>query len=612
MFSGVRRRRGASPFHRSEGSRVGTGSARPRAFGGDLELKELGSPNHDERERPRGGADVHPANRAFWPLLTSFLIALLAGCRPEPRADLVIFNGNEPETIDPHILTGQPDGRIAAAFFEGLTRFNPTNSKAMPGLASHWELSRDGRTYTFHLRTNLLWSTGEPLTAEDFVWSWRRAIDPRTGADYAGQLFYVKNGEAINTNGLADVTQLGIQALDPLTLRVELNEPTPYFLDLAASRIFCVISRSHVERYGENWMRHVPVPCSAAYQLVDWRVNDRVRLKKNPRYWDAAQVAMETIDFRSGDNPATALNVYLTGGVDVIIDKTAMPTELLPQLLQRADFHRYPYLGTYFLRFNCTKKPFSDPRIRQAFCLVIDKARITGRITGAGEAPTDTLTPPGTGGYQPPPGLHRDVARAKRLLAEAGFPEGRGFPVIEYMYNVGTRMHEQIAIEMKATLAQELGVTLQLRPLEWGPYLRDMSSLNYDLIRGSWIGDYEYPNTFLDLFTSNNGNNRTGWSNPEYDRLLAKANATLNQTQRFELLRRAETLVVADEVPILCLYHYVGVFAFDSQKWSGIFSNPTDEHPLYSIRKLTGSRILAGAPNGFLPPPLLFGGRLNP
>ena len=517
-----------------------------------------------------------------------------SGCHSEPRADFAIFNGNEPETIDPQTLTGQPDGRIAASLFEGLTRFNPTNARAQPGLAHSWTLSPDGRTYTFHLRTNLTWSTGEPIRAEDFVWSWQRAIDPKTGADYAGQLFYVKNGEAINTNGVTDVKQLGIRALDPFTVQVEVTQPTPFFLELIASRIFTVVPRWHVEKYGENWIRHGPVPCSGAFQLVDWRVNDRVRVRKNPRYWDAANVDLETVDFRSGDNANAALNIYLTGGVDCIIDKTAMPVDLLDELLKRPDVQKFPYLATYFLRFNTTKAPYSDPRVRQAICLVVDKARITARTTRAGEIPTDTLTPPGTGGYQPPAGLTRNVARARELLAAAGYPEGKGFPVIEYTYNVGTKLHEQVAIELKETLAAELGLRLELHPMEWGPYLREMNALNFDMIRGSWVGDYEYPNTFLDLFTSNNGNNRTGWKNPEYDRLLGEAAATVDTAARFELLRRAETLLIHDEVPILCLHHYVGVFAFDRTKWTGIFPNLIDEHPVNAIHRLTGAKPVAG------------------
>lgn len=512
---------------------------------------------------------------------------LLAGvgisCRPEPRADFVIFNGNEPETIDPQTLTGQPDMRIAGALFEGLTRFDPTNARAVPGLAQSWTLSPDRRTYTFHLRTNLTWSTGQPIRADDVVWSWRRAIDPKTGADYAAQLFYVKNGEAINTNGLADVTQLGIRALDPFTVQVEVTQPTPFFLELVASRILCAVPRWQIEKYGENWMRHYPVPSSGAYELVDWRVNDRVRVRRNPRYWDAANVQLELVDFRSGDNANAALNIYLTGGVDCMIDKVSLPVDLMDELLKRPDVEKFPYLATYFIRFNTTKAPYSDPRVRQAICMVVDKARITARTTRSGEIPTDTLTPPGTGGYQPPPGLSRNVARARELLVAAGYPGGQGFPVIEYTYNVGTKLHEQTAIELKETLATELGLRLELHPMEWGPYLRDMNALNFDMIRGSWVGDYEYPNTFLDLFTSNNGNNRTGWKNAQYDQYLTAAARATDPDVRFDWLRKAESLLIHDEVPILCLHHYVGVFAFDHTKWGGIFPNLIDEHPLYAI-----------------------------
>ena len=544
-------------------------------------------------ERRRVGAVIR---WWIWLCLGAWGTIAFPGCRPEPRADFVIFNGVEPETIDPQLLTGQVDGRIAAALFEGLTRFNPTNARAMPGLAQSWTISPDGRIYRFNLRTNLQWSTGEPLRASDVVWSWRRAIDPKTGADYAGQLFYVKNGEAINTNGLADVTRLGIRELDPFTVEVELNQRTPFFLELAASRIFCVVPRWHIEKFGDNWLRRALVPCSAAYQLVDWRVNDRIRIRKNPHYWDAANVELEVVDIRSGDNANAAMNVYLTGGIDFVYDKAAMPAELIEELLKRPDVHRFPYLGTYFLRFNTTRAPYSDPNVRRAISLVVDKARITMRITRAGEAPTDTLTPPGAGGYKPPPGLSRDVVLAKRLLAEAGYPEGRGFPVIEYTYNTGTKLHEQIAIEIKETLARDLGLRFELKPMEWGPYLREMNSLNYDMIRGSWIGDYEYPNTFLDLFTSNNGNNRTGWKCPEYDQLLVRAAAVADEAERLDLLRQAEALLVQRDVPILSLFHYVGVFAFDSTKWGGIFPNLIDEHPIFAIHRLPHSKVSGKGP----------------
>ncbi|MEN9677512.1 MAG: ABC-type oligopeptide transport system, periplasmic component [Verrucomicrobiota bacterium] len=531
------------------------------------------------------------------------------GCRPEPRADLIIHNGMEVETIDPHVLTGLPDGRVTGAMFEGLTRYDPETGRAIPGLAHSWDISPDGRVYTFHLRTNAAFSTGEPIRADDVVWSWQRAADPTTAADYSGFFFYVEGGQAIVTGASTNLSGLGIRAVDPLTVEVRLVNPTPFLPDLCGMRIMAVVPRWAVEKYGDQWVRMDPLPCSGAYELLSWRPNDRIRLRRNPHYWDAANVGCERVDVLSGDSPAAALNLYLAGDVDFLIDKVMIPPELNDVLRKRPDFHTFQYLGTYFVRFNVTRKPFDDPRVRQAISLVLDKRRIVERITRLGEQPTSALTPPGTGGYQPPPGLgHNAVlasdasayaaametnrAEAQRLLAAAGFPGGKGFPPFTYMFNAGggggSRMHENVGIELQTALREDLGLQMELRPVEWKTYLSDMSRLNFDMIRGSWIGDYQDPTTFLDLFLADSGNNRTGWKNARYDALLAAAAAEPDVSRRFDQLREAETLLVRDEVPILPVFNYVGLFAFDRTKWEGIYANLTDEHPFRSIRRRTG------------------------
>ncbi|MFM8878843.1 MAG: ABC transporter substrate-binding protein, partial [Verrucomicrobiota bacterium] len=210
----------------------------------------------------------------FLALLVAFLmVGGGAGCTPADRADLVLHNGPEPETIDPQILTGQADGRIASALFEGLTRFNPTNGLAMPGLASRWDISPDGRTYTFHLRPEARWSTGEAITADEVVWSWRRAVTPTTAADYASQFFCVRNGRAIVNGELRDASQLGAEASDARTVRVHLENPTPYFLELVASRVFFPVPRKAIEQQGDQWIRADALPCSGPYLLEGWRVN---------------------------------------------------------------------------------------------------------------------------------------------------------------------------------------------------------------------------------------------------------------------------------------------------------------------------------------------------
>ena len=547
----------------------------------------------------------------YWRRVVSLLLAVAwIGCTRVPEADVVIHNTSEPETIDPHILTGQPDGRIGAALFEGLTRFDPRTGQGIPGLAERWDISPDAKTYTFHLRPGLTFSTGEPITAEEVVWSWTRAVAPETGADYVNFYFYVVNGKAIanSTNPPSRRPPLGIRALNSLTVEVQLVNPTPFFLDLCAMRIMAVVSRTAVERYGDQWVRHDPIPCSGPYQLVSWRPNAGIRLKRNPRYWDVANVRSETIDVLSGDSPSAALNLFLTGRIDFLVDKTVLPTELADTLKRRPEFHPFDYLGNYFVRFNCTRKPLDDSRVRRAMALVIDKRRLVERITRMGERPADALVPPGTAGYGGARGLGRNaldartpqefdaamaanIAEAQRLLAEAGFPGGRGFPRLSYMFNAGggggARMHEQIGVELQAMFRRHLGIDIDMRPVEYKTYLTEMSHLNYDLIRGSWIGDYNDPTTFLDMFLSDSGNNRTGWKNARYDSLIERASATRETGERSRLLREAETLLVLEEAPIVPLHYYVGMFAYDPEILGGVYANMTDEHPFSAIYRKT-------------------------
>ena len=550
------------------------------------------------------------------------LVALLllfvsfgAGCRPEPRADFVMHNGPEVESIDPQILTGQGDGRVAAALFEGFTRFDPKDGHAIPGLAESWEISADATRYTFHLRTNLQWSTGQPIHADDFVWSWNHAVLPDTGADYAGFFFYVRHGQAwVTSTNRSNLPPLGIHAINPFTVEVELENPTPFFLELCAMRVMSVVPRFWMELHGDQWIRTAPVPCSGAYQLEYWRPNDRIRLRKNPRYWDAAKVQLNVVDMLPGDSATTAVNLFLTGAVDFIADKNSIPTELYDRLADDPRFLRFPYLGNYFIRFNTTRGPFKDPRVRKAIALVIDKQRLVDRITRLGETPASGLVPPGVPGYAAPAGVGQNALdawnsstntvqrekayqaalaanadMARQLLTQAGYPQGNGFPSFTYMFNAGggggARMHEQIGVEVQSMLKSQLGLSMELRPVEWKTYLTDMSRLNYDMIRGSWIGDYADPTTFLDCFTAGNGNNRTGWRNSRYDGWLAEAAATSAIANRRDLLQRAESLLVADEVPIIPLYYYNGMMAFDPKKFNGIYPTLTDEHPIWAISR---------------------------
>jgi oligopeptide transport system substrate-binding protein len=282
-------------------------------------------------------------------ILILLMFAAFFGCeRAMDRADLVVLNGVEPETIDPALLTGQPDGRIAYTLFEGLTSFDQRGNP-QPGVAERWEISPDGRVYTFHLRNNAQWSNGDPVTSNDFVRSWERTLKPETASEYAGQLYYIHNGRPFNEGKVKDFSEVGVKAPDPLTLIVTLDNPTPFFLDLTAFNTLLPVHMPSVdacEKRGEPFTKPGKCIGNGAFVLKEWRLFDRIRLEKNPRYWNAANVHMKTVDILPIAKPMTAFNFYSTGLADVMIDKTLTPTPLLSELKKRPDFHSAPFLGT--------------------------------------------------------------------------------------------------------------------------------------------------------------------------------------------------------------------------------------------------------------------------
>lgn len=516
-----------------------------------------------------------------------FVFLVFTGCfRGGNQADLVIVNGREPDSLDPALILGQADGRVVQALFEGLTRYSAKDAGAEPGLADRWDISPDQKTYTFHIRDNAKWSTGEKITAHDFVYSWLRVLDPETGSDYSGNLYYIRGAEDFNNGKTKDASTVGIRAVDDATLRVELVNPTPFFLELCAYAPQCIVHRATVEKYGDRWLQARPIPCSGAYELVYWRLNDRVRVRKNTNYWDAAHTQLNLVDFLPVSLASTALNLYQTGQADVIWDKDLVPSEIIDVLTNRTDFHTTrPFLATYFMRFNLTRKPFDDVRVRKALGMSIDRKRIVEKITRSGETPATFYVPPGLTNYTSPEGLAYNPEEARKLLSEAGYPDGRGFPRIEYTFR-SARDDEKVAVELKDMWKRNLNIDVGLRGVEHKVWLRLQSALDYDLIRSSWVGDYNDPNTFLDMFMSGNANNRTGWKSAEYDDLMRNANSMTNLTERARVLHEAEKLLVAHDAPIVPIYIYNGFSFWDPAQIAGIHLNIRDEHPVHAIRRI--------------------------
>lgn len=519
-----------------------------------------------------------------------------------PRADFVYDNGSEVATLDPATISAQADGRVAMALFEGLTVKDPATLAPLPGVAESWELSADGLTWTFRLRA-ARWSNGDALDSADFVWSWRRLLEPETAAPYAYLLHCVRGAEAYARAAPlereARARELGLHAPDARTLVVELARPTAHFLALTSFHpLFPVHRRSYEhfrarfpERWASEWIRPGHLVSNGPFKLRERRVNDRLRLVKNPEYWDAGAVAFQSLDVLALEHVGTALNLYLAGEVDWI---DRVPTQLVPRLLARPDFAPAPYLATYFYRVNTTRAPYDDARVRRALALAIDRRALCAAVVRRGEQPCWSLTPPGLAGYARPElahaapdpdapdgaaaataALERDRAEARALLAAAGFGPARPFPTLALHFNT-SEAHRDIAEVIAADWRHTLGIEVQLENQERKGALDAQANLRYDVSRSSWIGDYADPENFLAVFRGGGENNRTGWSDARYDALLVEAERERDPAHRLALLAEAERILL-DELPILPIYSYVSQNLVHP-RLGGFHANVQDEH----------------------------------
>jgi oligopeptide transport system substrate-binding protein len=657
-------------------------------------------------------------------ILSVFALALLVAgltfsTTVERRADFRFVNGTEPGSLDPQLTTGEPESRLNDAMFEGLTRFDARTLRPAPGVAESWDISEDGLVYTFHLRANARWSNGELVTAQDFVLSWKRLLNPIVAAEYAYMLFPIRHAEALNTfetransletkilpalrklratagSGLdahawqrflsaehvndplrgqddpklepllarrhgsvsaADLAEFeavlqraviklregareaklhfgvdqGVRALDARTLVVELRSPTPYFLELTSHHSAYPVPRSVSQnpKVDDDWFLPGKIVSNGPYRLAAWIVNDHIRLERSETYWGKDEVKLERIDVLPNDNVTTTMNLYLTGAVDWL--PKYYPQEMAPLLRKRPDFYAEPGLSVYFYRFNTTKKPFDDRRVRQAISLAVDREMIVRDVRGLGELPAHTIVPPGLAGYKPPAsGIRYDVREARRLLAEAGYPDGKGFPRVGILYNT-FEDHKKIAEVISDQLKRNLGVEITAYNQEWQSYLESSHAMDYEISRAGWIGDYLDPNTFLDMWVTNGDNNYTGFSSQRYDRLIRLAadvrpllrdpeprladlrdpepvrallapsttgspadQRSAREKLRFLLFREAESILVTEEFPIMPLFFYVDAglirshvrgFSMRERLPDGSMgSNLQDRHPLRSL-----------------------------
>ncbi len=499
--------------------------------------------------------------RAAFTLMTVCALMTIAvassSCRGGGGVPADIFAmalGSDPETFDPGVMSGSVEGRVAYNIYEGLVSPPPDDGPPRPGVAERWEVSPDGLTYTFYLRSNALWSNGDPVTADDFVYAWMRMLRHDVAAEYINFVRYLKNARAFEEAiiaGQEPQVEVGVRSQGPQILVVELEEPVPYFIDIVMFYTMFPVHRASIERHGQE-AAFAPenIVTNGAFRLAEYRIQNAVKLRKNERYWDADSVRLRGIDMLIIENLSAQVAAFDDGRIDWTYDP---PDDQLAILATRDEFRVAPQLGTYYYRFNVTRPPLDDVRVRRALSLAVNRANLC-RCTLDGKMPATAHVAP-MPGYTSPTGLvEYDPREARRLLAEAGYPGGRGFPRIEILYNTSEN-HRTVAQAIQDMWQLELNIDVGLNNQEWRVYLETMNQLDYHVARAGWIGDYVDPNTFLEMWRGDDQNNDTGFANPEYDRLIDAGFAETDPAARERILQEAETLLLT-EMPVMPVYYY--------------------------------------------------------
>lgn len=479
----------------------------------------------------------------------------------------------EPEYLDPGLASGNVEFNLVLALFEGLIELDPKDLHPIPAVAERWTISPDGKVYTFTLRKNALWTDGHPVTAHDFLYSWERALNPKTASKYAFALYHIKNGEAYNKGKVSDPKQLGLKVIDDFTFEVILENPTPFFLNLMGYATFRPVPKWVAEKFGNNWTLPENIVTNGPFKLATWIPQKEIGVLKNPNYWDQANVKLAGIRFYPVDDKETALKMYASGQLDIDWE---LPATKKQALMAHPDFIGAPFLATYFYKINVTKDVLKNPKMRQALAMAIDRKTLCDEYLKKTEMASSSLVPEGIKGYTPAPGFDFNPEEAKRLLAEAGFSNPSLIPPITIHYNTDD-LHKMVAQVVQQMWKKYLGIQVNLLNEEWKSYLKTQNTLNYEVSRAGWIGDYADPNTFLDMFTTNSTINQTGWSQAKYDALIAQASKTMDPKERFKTLREAEALILK-EAPVIPIYTYKKMMLVKPYV-KGFYPNIQDLHP---------------------------------
>jgi oligopeptide transport system substrate-binding protein len=499
---------------------------------------------------------------------------------------LRVGNGAEPASLDPQVVDGKIEADVLYALFEGLVIPDPKTLELRPGMAASWKISEDGLRYTFTLREGLCWSNGDPFTSKDFVFSVKRILSPKLGSPWVPFFFTLRNAEAYFEGKVKDFQEVGVRATDALHLEFTLERPVPYFLELLAHSCWYPVHKDTIEKFGDidkrdtPWIKPGNMVCNGPFVLKSWENGHYISAKKNPYYWDKASVSLDEIRFYPVADTATEERMYASGELDITYRTHVSKIE---HYKGTGELRLHPHLGCMWVAANCEKPPLNDPKIRKALALVINRKEI-GKIRGFGEGlESYGVIPPGMSHYEQLPQLFEEnVGEARRLLAQAGYPDGKDFPKMEVLYYLSDE-NKVIFEALQAMWERNLGIHFDLVGQEWKVYLASLSRGDFAIARHRWYGDYNDPTTMLNIFRSDDPCDYPRWYSSVYDDLLIRAQNTQNERERIQLLQEAERTFI-QEMPAMPVYWEASSHLV-APNVKGWFANTLDLHPWKYVSK---------------------------
>ena len=470
--------------------------------------------------------------------------------------------GTEPPTLDPSLATDTTSVDVVEQLFLGLTDFDIETMEVIPELATSWEVSEDGLVWAFHMRKDVKWTDGKPVTAHDIEYAVKRTCDPATASDYAYVLYIIKGAKEVNTGEITDLDHIGVKAIDDYTIQFALNQPAGYFPAIAGMWVNRPVPRWTIEEYGDKWTEPENIVTNGSYLLTKWAHEDELILEKNPDYFDADKVQIEKVHCVMVVEESTAMAMYEDG----ILDSVEVPLDDMDRIkadpVLSKELFIAPQLCTYYYGFNNSKPPMDNPLVRKAFSAAIDRQSLIDYVTKGNQLPATTFACPGIFGHVLPSegvGISSDPEAARKYLADAGYPEGKGLPEITMMFNTD-ESHRKIAQAIQQMWKENLGVEVNLTNQEWKVYLKTISEDAPQIFRLGWCADYPDANNWVyEVFHSTDSDNRIQWHNAEFDRVVEEAARESDPAKRLELYKRSEQILCEEEAAIAPIYFYTFV-----------------------------------------------------